>query len=266
MVMRRRAVTLIEVILVIALIGLVIAFTFPDYGGELRRRSLAESADRLRSLIIMTRAAAMQDGLRYRIQFEGTPDPNDPLAQKEIDVPIVTLQPQVLRQAEPMGNPEAFGGFAAGWKDDTKVLQDGTRCVAVLSGKPNFEIRPESEIAGPSVTEEGIAEFVPLTLNPDGTTSGWVTFVLTDLPYDEVPEGRHVGRILNVIVDGRTGDVWIQRAMRVEEVEVMNEYGASPILHMDFTKPDLITEDNILHLQIGSGGDLSVGRRRSVTQ
>jgi hypothetical protein len=133
--------------------------------------------------------------------------------------------------------------------------------VAVLPGKPNFEISPHSPIAGPSISE-GKAEFVHLVFNPDGST-GWVTFVLTNLPFDlEQPESYHVGRILNVIVDGRTGQTWIQRVLRVEEVELMQEYGASPILHQDFTKPDVITEQNILEVHIGQGGIASGTRKR----
>jgi hypothetical protein len=64
---------------------------------------------------------------------------------------------------------------------------------------------------------------------------------------------------LNVIVDGRTGETWIQRALRTEEVEVMDEYGASPILHQDFTRGDVITENNILEVHIGQAGRVSGG-------
>lgn len=253
--------TLLEGILVLVLLAVLLAFVLPDLGVELKRRALTESADRLRSLIVMAHAQAMRDGLRYRIMFPGTADPNDPLADPEIDVPLVTLQPIVERQCAPIENPEAYCGFAAEWKDQP-VMQEGTRCVAVLPGRPSFDISPHSPIAGPQPSE-GEAMFVPLTLNPDGTTE-WVTFVLTDLPWDVELEEYHVGRILNVIVDGRTGQTWVQRALRVKEVEVMQEYGASPILHQDFTSQDEITEDNILQVQIGPGGAASVKRRSTV--
>jgi prepilin-type N-terminal cleavage/methylation domain-containing protein len=249
--MQRHAFTLLEVLLTIALLAIVLAFVYPNLGAERGRRSLVESADRLRSLVVMTHAQAMQDGIKYRIQFPGTPDPLDRYARREIEVPIQTLQPVVLRQGDPLSNPDWFTEFDAGWKSQ-KILQDGTRCVAVLSGRPRFDISASSPIAGPSVGEDE-AEFVSLTLNPDGSAD-WVTFVLTDLPYDVELEDYHVANILNVIVDGRTGQTWIQRALRVEEVEVMNEKRASPILHIDFTSPDLITEDNILQIHIRQGG------------
>ena len=58
--MRRRAFTLVEVLVVIVLLALLAAFIFPDLKGDMSRRSLSESCDRLRSLIVMTHARAMQ--------------------------------------------------------------------------------------------------------------------------------------------------------------------------------------------------------------
>ena len=247
-------------LLVLSLLALVLAFSLPDYGRMAQSQALLDSAKNLRTLIVLTRAQAMQAGVGHRIFFPGTADPNDRYADKEIDVPFETKQPEVERQKDPLMNPHVYEGTRPEWMLD-KIMQDGTRCVAVLPGKPHFGIRPDSEIAGPSVTED-LAEFVRLGFNADGTTS-WVTFVLTDLPFDEEPEERHVGRILNVIVDGRTGQTWIQRALRVEEVEVMQEYNASPILHQDFTDPTAITEANILEVHMRDGKGVVGGRRRS---
>lgn len=255
--MPRRAITLIEVLLVIMLLGLITTFVFPDFSGEIQRRSLIESADRMRALIVMAHAKAMQDGVKYRIQFPGTPDPLDKNAEETVDVPLETEQPIVLRQSDPITRPHDFGDFDAPWKTHS-VLQPGTRCVAVLEGRPSFEISSHSPIAGPSISE-GETSFVPLTLSPDGTCD-WVTCVLTDLPPDKELQSHDVSRILNVIVDGRTGQVWVQRALRVEEVELMQEHGASPILHVDFTSPNVITEDNILEIHMSHTGGFTGGR------
>ncbi|MHC4444168.1 MAG: pilus assembly FimT family protein [Planctomycetota bacterium] len=260
--MCRRAYTLVEVLLVIALMGLIAVFVFPNLGVDIKRRSLVESADRLRSLIIMTHARAMQDGLKYRIQFPGTADPDDPQYDPDIDIPQTTKQPIVERQKDPLDAPDQFEPFRADWKDQ-QILQEGTRCVAVLPGQPNFEVTMQSEIAGPSISRDDKSTFVSLIFHPDGTTESWITFVLTDLPVDIDVRERHVGRILNVIVDGRTGQTWIQRALRVREVELMKEKRASPILHLDFTRPDLITEANILEIHYRKGGVASGGRSRS---
>ncbi len=258
--MHRRAFTLIELLLAIALLAILAAFLYPNLKPEMQRRSLVESADRLRSLIVMCRAKAMQDGKKYRISFPGTPDPLDPHADDRVDVPFETLQPNIERQMDALGNPDWFGGFDEGWKN-INVMQDGCRCVAVRPGMPNFELSADTPIAGPSISE-GWAEFVPLTFNPDGSCD-WVTFTLTDLPPETTVQPGDIGHIINVMVDGRTGQVWLQRALLNEEVELMQEEGASPILHIDFTRPDQITEENILHINIRQGGGTSGGRTGS---
>lgn len=248
---------MLEILLTIGVLLLILAITFPNYQAMFQQRALKESGDQLKALIVMCHAKAMQEGRRYRVFFPGTPDPNDRLADKEIDVPYETMQPKVERQVDPLVNPEWYEEVHDDWIP-AKIMMDGTRCVAVLPGKPNFEIRPESPIAGPSVSED-FAEFIRCTFQPDGT-SDWATFVITDLPYDIDVEAHHVGRIINVIVDGRTSKPWLQRALRVEEVELMQEHGASPILHQDFTDSMLITEDNILEVHMSAGG-ASAGRR-----
>ncbi len=264
--MPAKAFTILELLVVLVVLGLILAFTFPNLDIIQRQRALQESADELRSLVMMTHARAMADGIRYRIEFPGTPDPLDPRADREIDVPWMTLQPIVKRQVDPLMNPEAYGDVHEPWTDRA-FMREGTRCVAVLPGRPSFEIRQNTPIAGPSIAEGDKTVFVPLTFNPDGTCD-WVTFVLTDLPFDVELEASHAPRILNVIVDGRTGQSWVQRALRAREVEIMQEHGASPILHIDFTSPTEITEDNILEVHIRPGGGSSTGsgaapRRRS---
>lgn len=246
----------------IVLLGIVAAIILPNLEPDRRARTLTESAERLRALIEMAHAHAMQEGIRYRISFPGTPDPNDPDAEKEIDIPFETLQPDVSRQMDPQGNPEWYGGFDADWKN-LQILQDGTRCVSVLPGKPSYAINNQWPIADPGMPEEK-TQFVPLTLFPDGTTE-WVTFVLTDLPFEVELQPQHVAHILYLIVDGRTGHVWMQRAFLNDEVEVMQEHKAEPVMHMDFINPELITEANILDIRrtTAVGGSRSSGRSKS---
>jgi prepilin-type N-terminal cleavage/methylation domain-containing protein len=257
--MVRKSFTLIEVVLVIALLAVIVAFTYPELGAELRRRSLVESADRLRTLIVMAHAQAMLDSRQYLIEFPGTPNPNDPKSDSLVDVPHETLQPMLLRQEDPLEMPHAYYEYFPSWARH-EILLPGTRCVAVLPGRPWFGIDGSRAISGPSVSDDQMTEFVPLTLYPNGTTD-WVTFVLTDLPPDIQVEAHHAPRIINVIVDGRTGKAWMQRALRMQEVELMEEMGASPLLHMDFTRADEITKDNVLHVQTAREG--AVGGRQT---
>jgi len=211
---------------------------------------MEESAEQLRSLIIMTRSRAMRDGIKYRIQFPGTPDPLDKHAEKEIDIPFETLQPEVFRQDRPLEFPDSFVKVEEEWATQ-EFLKPGVRCVATYYGT-NFDETPGTPIVGPPITE-GKWEFVSLTFNPDGTCDH-LTFRLTDLPADVEPMSIQPTRVLDLIVDGRTGQTWFQRAFTVEEKEIMEEYGASPILHMDFNSPDPITEENILMIHIDGQG------------
>jgi prepilin-type N-terminal cleavage/methylation domain-containing protein len=248
--MIRRAFTLLEVILVILIIGLILGFVYPDLERMLQSRRMEESAEQLRSLIIMARSRAMRDGIKYRIQFPGTPDPLDKHAEKEIDIPFETLQPEVFRQDRPVDFPDSFAKVEEDWTMQG-FLKDGVRCVATYYGT-NFDETPGTPIVGPAITE-GKWEFVSLTFNPDGTCDH-LTFRLTDLPGDIEPMSIMPSRVLDLIVDGRTGQTWFQRAFTIEEKEIMEEYGASPILHMDFNSPDPITEENILMINIDSQG------------
>lgn len=241
----RRGFTLLEVILTIVVIGLIVGFLFPDLEKLMQARKMEESCERLRSLIIMCRSRSMQEGIRYRLQWPGTPDPLDPHADPETDVPMETMQPEVHRQDRPIEFPESFVKVEEEWTMQ-KFLSDGVRCVAAYYGV-NFDEDGQSPIVGPSIIEER-REFVPLTFNPDGTCDA-VTFRVTDLPMDVEPTDITATRVLDLIVDGRTGQTWFQRAFMVEEKEVFEEYNASPILHMDFNSPDLITEANILTIQ-----------------
>ena len=243
--MRQRAFTLLEVLLVIAILGLIAAFIYPDLQGEQKRRSLVDSADALRNLVVMTQAQAMQEGVRYRIEFPGTPDPLDQHARKETDVPQATEQPIIKKQADAVGSPDIFDG---GHTEQT--LRDGTRCIAVVPWSLEMfcSSNNDGEIAGPGLSQDGQTSFVPLTLNPDGTCDK-IAFVLTDLPPNGEMIEANAGHILYVIIDSRTGQGWVQRAWRVRECELFEEEKVvSPVLRIDFTKPDLITRDNATFL------------------
>jgi len=248
--MNRRAFTLLELVLTILILGLIVGFMYPDLERLFRSRRLQESAEQMRSLIIMTRSRAMRDGIRYRIQFPGTPDPLDKNAEREIDVPFETLQPEVFRQDRPLEFPDSFAKVEEEWTQQG-FLKDGVRCVATYYGT-NFDETPGTPIVGPSITE-GKWEFVSLTFNPDGTCDH-LTFRLTDLPGDVEPTRIDPTRVIDLIVDGRTGQTWFQRAFSVDEKRIMEEYGASPILHMDFNSPDPITEENILMIHVDRQG------------
>jgi prepilin-type N-terminal cleavage/methylation domain-containing protein len=252
----RHAFTLLEVLLTILIIGMIVGFLFPDLEKLMFARKLTESSERLRSLIIMCRSRSMHEGVRYRLQFPGTPDPLDRNAERDIDVPFETLQPEVFRQDRPLDFPDSFAKVEEDWTTQ-QFLSDGVRCVAAYVGV-NFDETSGSPIVGPTITE-GKREFCSLTFNPDGTCDQ-VTFRLTDLSFDTDPAKIEMTRVLDLIVDGRTGQTWFQRALLVEEMEVLAQYNASPIMHMDFNSPDPITEANILLIQHDAHGVPTEGK------
>jgi type II secretory pathway pseudopilin PulG len=248
----------LELILVIVLLGVLFAYALPALTGTIEATGMPESCERLRSLIHLTRAAAMRDGVRYRLAFPGAPNPDDPDAERLVETAATTQQPNVEREKDPVNEPGAFEGADLSYDIDG-VLRAGVRCIAVRVGLPSFDINRQSPFAGPEVNATESPMDV-LTFNPDGTCDS-ATFTLTTMGPDEEPVESDVARIINVIVDGRTGQTWFQRPLRNTEVELLNEYRASPIMHVDFVKPDPITEANILHLQahvqrtvVGGGG------------
>lgn len=243
-----RGMTLLEVLLVIALLLVLFSFVLPAFTGTMRARGLPESCERLRSLLQMTRTAAMRDGVRYRFEFPGAPDPDDPLAERMVETPVETQQPIIKREKDPLNEPGVFEDVDMEL-DGGKILLEGVRCVSVRLGFPSFDVNDQAAFAGPEVNGEESPLDV-MTFNPDGTCD-WATFALTTVGADDEVVESDIERIVNVIVDGRTGQTWFQRPMRNTEVELMNRYGASPCLHADFLDPAEITEDNIL--DIGHG-------------
>ena len=86
--------------------------------------------------------------------------------------------------------------------------------------------------------------------------------ITTAVPTDVEMQAGHSGRILNVVVDGRTGKTWIQRSMRVEEVEMMaEEFGRAPIFWQDFFNTEPLDYDAVLEIDRDETGRLT-GRMR----
>lgn len=238
--------TFLEVLLAILLLGVLLALAMPRVTSHLDA-NIQESAERLRSLIHLTRAAAMRDGVRYRLQFPGAPNPDDPNAERIVEVMAVTQQPTVTREYDPVNEPGAYAD-ADMYYDVGNILMQGVRCIAVRLGGPSFDVNNNSPFAGPEISNVE-TQMDTVTFNPDGSCD-WATFTLTNMNVDQELQPEHISRILNVIVDGRTGQTWFQRPFRNEEKQLLDEYGATPLLHQDFVTTEELTEDNILHVQV----------------
>lgn len=247
------AYTLIEVVLVVALLVAISALAIPNFVRELKREELPGSARQLRSLITLTRANAAFDGLRYRIRFP---------ADDEDDLLLDRRQPMIEREDDPIREPEVFNQVTAPWAIGTTLLGEA-RCAEVRPGRPTIarlqELRKTRDEIEDSLREaEEQEEYFdlerpPLYIEPDGT-SEWATFVLTDAPaeidleeLDDVESLEEWSRI-DVITEGLTGLTWMQRPFYDEELDMFEEKGWPAVLRQDFLDPRLLTEDDVLEL------------------
>jgi prepilin-type N-terminal cleavage/methylation domain-containing protein len=101
-----RAFTLLEVLLVIVLLGVLFAFAWPDFAAATEGERLKESAQRMRALIAMCRAEAMNETVCYRIKIR-------------LDGGV-----RVHRQADALLAPQLYITPRAGWARQDMLLED----------------------------------------------------------------------------------------------------------------------------------------------
>lgn len=188
-----RAVTLIEVLLVIVIVGVLAGMILPNFAGVSDKEQLEESARRIRAMLAMCRAQAMNNAVQYRaeIQQDG--------------------RFKLLRQVDPLVAPNEFRLVRESWADQEFPLpRVWVESVQELPDGPT-PILLEDEL---EIVDELIVDPVPITdlesplvldFRPDGesTSAEWTL--------------RHQdGRGLKMVLDGRVGRV------TVEPVEPLN--------------------------------------------
>jgi prepilin-type N-terminal cleavage/methylation domain-containing protein len=182
------AFTLLELLLVVALLGVLAVFALPDFHVIARGQQLSESAERLHALISMCRAEAMNETVRFRIQIP--PDGSV----------------RVLRQAHPLHAPHLYITPRVAWARAAFLLEDvwieaiqllpeGPPPIRIVNERLEF---PETEIEPRPVEEIGVP--VEIDFEPDGTMSNSLRCVLRD--------SRGFGLLLTL--DGRLGSVMIE--------------------------------------------------------
>ncbi len=244
----RRAFTLLEVSLVIAILVVLSAMVVPTFFRQLREDELPRSARTFRSLLTRVRANAAFDCKRYRIRFPNE-DELDPLGGE--------IQPLIEREDDPIREPEEFSLVTAPWAME-RVFLGEVWCSEVRPGRPTIvQIRELRERTAENV-EEKLEEYFekedldperpPLYVEPDGT-SEWATFVLTTAPrgteLDEIEDHPQV----ELILDGATGLAWLQRPFYEEELDLFEEKGWPAVLRQDFLDPRVLTEDDVLEIR-----------------
>ena len=246
-----RGFTVLELVLVMALISMLVGFVLPSFWGTFQAEALPTSARDLRALLYQVRASAMMEGLRYRVRF--------PTEDEVEDDSERLLQPLVEREAHPIEAAGEFTEVEAAWAREP-VLRRNVRCVKFRLGMPPVpkeldkltEAQAESDTqadseTGEEVNVEDLTAF-QLYVEPDGS-SDWATFTLAWLRTPEEEEDPELAPTLNVLLDGRTGQIWIQQPLTDDETELLLRENGSHILHTDRINAPPITEENILRLK-----------------
>jgi prepilin-type N-terminal cleavage/methylation domain-containing protein len=204
----RRGFTLLEVLMVTALLALLAALAWPDFHTAARGEQLRESGQRFRALVAMCRAEAMNETVRYRLKIR----PDGSL--------------HVLRQADPLLAPHLYITPRVDWARTAVLLEDvwiegvqllpeGPPPIRIIDERLQF---PESEILPTPVQE--LEQALLIDLDPDGTFPS-LRLVLRDAQ----------GRALLLTLDGRVGRVLVddwpailpEDALRPEPLEKEEE-------------------------------------------
>lgn len=255
---RRRAFTLLELILVVGLILLIGAMALPTFFEQRKAQEMPTSADQLRSLVSLIRANASFEGKRYRLRF---PSPKEK-TRNDSD----SRQPIIEREDDPIHDPELFVRVNAPWAIGETLLGD-VRCAEIRLGRPTIEIlkdkreRAAQDVERALKLKNEIPEYdvdrPPVDFEPDGSTD-WLTFLLTTAPKEVRIEELQISTEhprVEVIVEGSTGLAWLQRPFYDEELDLFADKGWPAVLRKDFTDPRVLTERDVLELR-----DIQVGR------
>lgn len=182
MLRRQTGFTLMEVLLVVALLALLVMLVFPDLRGTARGSQIDESEARLKALIAMTRAQAMNQTRRYCLTFR-----QDGSIRLSRQVDPVTAPHEFVPVREPWALREVL--LPEVWVAALEPLPQGPAPILVEDDQIEFtqlesEPVPVSELEAPH----------QLYFEPDGTCPS-MRWILRD----------ETGRGRLVTLDGRTG-------------------------------------------------------------
>ncbi len=194
---RRAAFTLLEILVVIAILAVLMALSLPNLWSTFAAEQLPESAARLKSLIAMCRAQAMNDARNYRVRF----------------LPDGTLK--VERQVDAVYAPHVYLPVTDQWARQPILLEDVwvSEILSLPEGPPPIDIEDDlvefDEMIEEPVPVRELDEPLVITFLPDGL-SGSAEWTLRD----------RFGRGLIVTLDGRLGSVKIKPAEGVSPDEL----------------------------------------------
>lgn len=190
----RTAFTLLEVILVLFIFGLLLLLAVPNLDPAARTEQLDETVRRMKTLVALCRAQAMNDSVVYRITFE-------------LDGTV-----SVQRQLDPITAPDQFIDVPPNWSDldyvldevwiaELQSLPDGPAPILVQDDEIEFD---PNQVLDP-VPIEQIEQPLTLDFDPDGSCSSF-RWILRD----------KAGRGMMMTLDGRLGRIAVEPMPIVE--------------------------------------------------
>jgi len=208
------AFTLLEILVVLGILTLLTSIAWPVLESQIKAAELPESADRILSMLFMTRCEAVMEHRRHRIRF-------DPEHQ----------QPFIEIESDPIRRPGEFDTITSGWAVEPILLGD-VQVHEVRLGRPVWTMSLATTDDADEVEEEAGLGFeqesedeerereaflsnvaadedievdenrLMIVFEADGS-SEWATLVLARIdPEDELEEEEPQ---LWVLLDGRTG-------------------------------------------------------------
>ncbi len=239
---RRNAFTLLEVSLVVGILLVISAMALPSFMEEYQRELLPGSGRQLRSLITMTRANAALDGKRYRIRFP---------EEDEAGIASGWRQPLIERENDPIDDPGEYTLVTSPWAVGDTLLGK-VWCAEIRHGRPTIEMLQDTRSKIEDAVEDAAKDFEPerrpLMVDPDGS-SEWATFVLTDAPRETSYDQLETYPRIEVILEGPTGQAWLQRPLFDEELDLFEEKNWPVVLRQDFLTTRMLTENDVLELR-----------------
>ncbi len=187
----RRGMTLLEVALTISLVGMLAVFAWPQFYSSARVQQLDESVRRVKTLVAMCRAEAMNEARIYRVLIRSDGSiavrrQSDPLTAPQTFVPVATDWARLDVQLEDV------------WVESVLELPDGPPPVVILDNK--LQAPDESYYLPPDPTlVQQLQQPLVIDFQPDGTCDT-LQWTMRDVR----------GRGVKLTLDGRIGRVTVR--------------------------------------------------------
>jgi prepilin-type N-terminal cleavage/methylation domain-containing protein len=191
------AFTLLELLLVITLLSVLIALAWPDFSAASEGEQLQQSAQRMRALLAMCRAEAMNQTVRHQVLFRRDGRVCVKCQADALRAPHLYITPRSGWARVVVLSPEV-------WVEAVQVLPEGPPPIRIVDERLVF---PETQIDPVPVVE--LERPIELNFEPDGTSNS-LRWVLRD----------ERGRALLATLDGRLGRVTIEPWTSVSQDEL----------------------------------------------